>query len=611
MSAKKLITLALAAALPLSVWAVPVETAATGKNQEAALKKAEVNAVRNVMLTITDEEFVRGHVSDIRQQIILNSGNLVTGSEILSSESNDSGQTTVRARFEVDRDKMAGIISKIGGGTAETPVTADTANTEPPKTDPETGDTAKTETAGTGTADPAKPEATQAGPEVSPAPTPGADPRIAERWLVTKIARDIHDGLAAVGDGVAVREVSRKTKDSGEEITQYEIAETDPQNAGDKTEDSRKTFDLITTRAPEGVTAKLAISDALFEAMEIDDVQRDTVRDILEGTSGFYSIADDSLKVTTGLKENSRTADDITVKWAPAVMETTMHSLTAYKDSLDYSIKLPSLEILETEEADDEEETGEKKEAGKKSVLLFGISDFGLTAQNRQDSFQADLSADKISYSPIEIRNLRTGFTSKIDAASHRNSLGYSFKMGELILAEPDAGEDERFDIKNASAELSLNNLDTSAMAAACGDKTAGMNMLQFSKCNMTIDEDARDAAILGLVGWNFSASLNLGAELGGSRISAKATAGIRPKPEENTSGSGENATPAMPDLPGAIILDADISIDAALLGKPQYIPEDMTEMLKQYAQDPAAPVYTYHLEFRDGALKINGKDMQ
>ena len=135
MSAKKLITLALAAALPLSVWAVPVETAATGKNQEAALKKAEVNAVRNVMLTITDEEFVRGHVSDIRQQIILNSGNLVTGSEILSSESNDSGQTTVRARFEVDRDKMAGIISKIGGGTAETPVTADTANTEPPKTD--------------------------------------------------------------------------------------------------------------------------------------------------------------------------------------------------------------------------------------------------------------------------------------------------------------------------------------------------------------------------------------------------------------------------------------------------------------------------------------------
>ena len=133
MSAKKLITLALAAALPLSVWAVPVETAATGKNQEAALKKAEVNAVRNVMLTITDEEFVRGHVSDIRQQIILNSGNLVTGSEILSSESNDSGQTTVRARFEVDRDKMAGIISKIGGGTAETPVTADTANTEPPK----------------------------------------------------------------------------------------------------------------------------------------------------------------------------------------------------------------------------------------------------------------------------------------------------------------------------------------------------------------------------------------------------------------------------------------------------------------------------------------------
>lgn len=610
MSAKKLITLALAAALPLSVWAVPVETAATGKNQEAALKKAEVNAVRNVMLTITDEEFVRGHVSDIRQQIILNSGNLVTGSEILSSESNDSGQTTVRARFEVDRDKMAGIISKIGGGTAETPVTADTANTEPPKTDPETGDTPKTETAGTGTADPAKPEAAQAGPEVSPAPTPGADPRIAERWLVTKIARDIHDGLAAVGDGVAVREVSRKTKDSGEEITQYEIAETDPQNAGDKTEDSRKTFDLITTRAPEGVTAKLAISDALFEAMEIEDVQRDTVRDLLSGTSGFYSIADDSLKVTTSLKENSRTADDITVRWAPAVMETTMHSLTAYKDSLDYSIKLPSLEILETEEAD-EEETGEKQEAGQKSVLLFGISDFGLTASNRQDGFQADLSAGKISYSPVEIKDLRTGFASKIDAAAHRNSLSYSFKMAELTYAEPDAGENERFDIKNASAELSLNNLDTSAMAAACGDKTAGMNMLQFSKCNMTIDEDARDAAILGLLGWDFSASLNLSAQLGGSLISAKATAGIRPKPEENTAKSEDNTAPSLPNLPGDVVLDADISIDAALLGKPQYIPEDMTEMLKQYAQDPAAPVYTYHLEFRDGALKINGKDMQ
>ena len=617
MSARKIMSLVLTAALPLSVWAVPVETDATGKDQEAALKKAEVNAVRNVMLTITDEEFVRGHVSDIRQQIILNSGELVTGSEILSSESNDKGQTKVRARFEVDRDKIAGIISKIGGGSAETPVTADTGNTEspsttdtastgntePPKPETATNDTQKTETAGTVT--PAS------GPEVTPAPTPGADPRVAERWLVTKIARDIHDGLTAVGDEVAVREVSRKTADNGEEITQYEIAELDPEVEDSSADSSRKIFEFITTRAPEGVTAKLNISDALYEAMDIEDVQRDTVKNILSGTKGFYSIADDSLKVTTSLKEDSRTADDITVKWAPAVMETTMHNLTAYKDSLDYSISIPSLEILETEEADEEADGAaeEKKESSKKDVLLFGLSNFSLTAQNRLDGFKTDLAAGKVSYSPLEITDVKTGFSSKIDAAAHKNSLSYSFKMAQLVFAEPDAGENERFDVKNASLDLSLNNLDTTAMAAACGDKTAGMNMLQFSKCNMTIDDDAREAAFLGLLGWDFSANINLSAQLGGSQVSAKATAGI--KPQEKSSESADGAAPSLPNIPGDIILDADISIDAALLGKPQYIPEDVTAMLKQYAQDPAATVYTYHLEFRDGALKINGKDMQ
>ncbi|WP_406547210.1 hypothetical protein, partial [Succinimonas sp.] len=119
------LSILMSAMLSAGAMAVTVDIDATGKDQDTAMKKASLQAVRNVMLDIKDKDFVKQHASEVRSQVLQNTDSLITKSEVVSSASDDKGNVKIQARFEVDQERIAGILASIENGGApagDTPV---------------------------------------------------------------------------------------------------------------------------------------------------------------------------------------------------------------------------------------------------------------------------------------------------------------------------------------------------------------------------------------------------------------------------------------------------------------------------------------------------------
>lgn len=103
------VMLALSAAADARV--VTVE--AKGKDYATAENNARVAAARQVMLSITDEKFVREHTKDIISGVINKVGNYVISFNVI--EKNEGGKPVViKAEVDVDKTKLSGYLKSIG-----------------------------------------------------------------------------------------------------------------------------------------------------------------------------------------------------------------------------------------------------------------------------------------------------------------------------------------------------------------------------------------------------------------------------------------------------------------------------------------------------------------
>ncbi len=674
---KTLLCMLITAALPVTAWAVPVEADATGKDQETALKKAEVNAVRKVMYSLADEEFVKQHTSDIRKHIILQSSQLVSGSEILSSGTDAKGNTSLHTRFEVDQDRIADIIGRIKDGRINDPAAAPSATTTETTAVTAASGTATDSGSGTGSGEPATATATttaasgtatdsgsgtgsgepattttaasgtppdstgtaspdpagsnagnsgngssetttaaaggSAGPVVAPMPADKSDTKAMARWVVTRAARGIQDGYTAVGGEAVLKEKDVRLLDSGEEVTTYEFQDPD---AGAEQPDAPAQLAFTTSTAPEGVTTRLSFSDGLYKEAGLSDTQKAVVTDLLNNSKGFYSIKDDSLTVSSSLAPGSwKNSDDETVTWGPMALEIKSYDLSNYQDAVDLNFSLPAWAVRENSDdvKDGGTDDGKGGEGGASDEdLIIQATGLAFKAQSRMDSFQTEFAATEISNSEVAVHNLTTGITSRITSPDKANTFSYGLTLGlgQFLLKSSDGDEDGAgeaaegtIDVRDVTLSLTLNGLGLDPMAKACGIQGQQMSLLKLVRCHTATDEDARDDAYMKTVSRDTTAELSFSAQLSGSRVTATATAGFKPQAGQ------ENA--AFPELMEAAVLDADVGIDASLLNKTQYVPEDFAGMLKKYAADPGAAVYTYHLEYRKGELKINGKGLE
>ncbi len=84
-----------------------------GKNLRTAEQNARVAATRQVMLSVTDEKFIREHTKEIRADVIAGAEKYVSGIRI--TEKNESGRfMTIKAEVDVDKPKLSAYLKSIG-----------------------------------------------------------------------------------------------------------------------------------------------------------------------------------------------------------------------------------------------------------------------------------------------------------------------------------------------------------------------------------------------------------------------------------------------------------------------------------------------------------------
>lgn len=582
------LSILMSAMLSTGAMAVTVDIDATGKDQDTAMKKASLQAVRNVMLDIRDKDFVKQHASEVRSQVLQNADSLITRSEVVSSSADDKGNVKIQARFDVDQERIAGILAGIENGGApagDTPVSGSDSGKD---TGTGGAETLAANNSSSGTEDPQKTPATKA--DQPPAEDDDDDEKTEFKALIPERKYDMknpRDAGQFIADTTA-REMARFFQDigiSGSVTKKPGSVSSDNSDSADlefamEGDEDKFTLTLTNSYSDDGVVTVVAADDRLFK--DADEAEASLVKSILANTENRYSIKDDT--AVTAITLPSGKLEE--VSWDTATMEYKAYGVSNYQNAYNIAISFPKIQIATSAD-------------GKDPVVISAMKS---TVENRADSFTLNYAIGE--------------FAGNFDGAMKLNSLGFSLEKTASASKKPgfiDYGLDltlggfsyEAMGIKigDAAINLGLKELDMNSFIKACdynNGEIIGFGSMAKCIAANSGNEDLTDS--LNTV-FNPASSLNLAfkATLNEAKAEIKAAAGFAP----------DASFSSVEELPGAVAATADISIDAALLSMQQYGLTEMADMLKKYAKDPEAAALTYHLEFKGGQLLINGKPLE
>ncbi len=582
------LSILMSAMLSTGAMAVTVDIDATGKDQDTAMKKASLQAVRNVMLDIKDKDFVKQHASEVRSQVLQNADSLITRSEVVSSSADDKGNVKIQARFDVDQERIAGILAGIENGGApagDTPVSGSDSGKD---TGTGGAETLAANNSSSGTEDPQKTPATKA--DQPPAEDDDDDEKTEFKSLIPERKYDMknpRDAGQFIAD-TAAREMARFFQDigiSGSVTKKPGSVSSDNSDSADlefsmEGDEDKFTLTLTNSYSDDGVVTVVAADERLFK--DADEAEASLVKSILANTENRYSIKDDT--AVTAITLPSGKLEE--VSWDTATMEYKACGVSNYQNAYNIAISFPKIQIATSAD-------------GKDPVVISAMKS---TVENRADSFTLNYAIGE--------------FAGNFDGAMKLNSLGFSLEKTASASKKPgfiDYGLDLTLggfsyeamgiQISDASLNLGIKELDMNSFIKACdyqkGEIIGFGSMARCIAAN-TDNEELTDS--LNTV-FNPASSLNLAfkATLNEAKAEIKAAAGFAP----------DASFSSIEELPGAVAATADISIDAALLSMQQYGLMEMAEMLKKYAKDPEASALAYHLEFKGGQLLVNGKPLE
>ncbi|MEE3422664.1 MAG: DUF945 family protein [Succinimonas sp.] len=582
------LSILLSAMLSAGAMAVTVDIDATGKDQDTAMKKASLQAVRNVMLDIKDKDFVKQHASEVRSQVLQNTDSLITKSEVVSSSSDDKGNVKIQARFDVDQERIAGILAGIENGGApagDTPVSDNTSGKDIVKSGAET---LAANNSSSGTEDPEKTPAPKA--DQTPPEDDEDDEKTEFKALIPERTYDMknpRDAGQFIAD-TAAREMARFFQDigiSGTVTKKPGSVSTDNSDSADlefamEGDEDKFTLTLTNSYSDDGVVTLIAADDRLYK--DADEAEASLVKSILANTENRYSIKDDT--AVTAITLPSGKLEE--VSWDTAAMEYKAYGVSNYQNAYNIALSFPKIQIATSAD-------------GKDPVVISAIKG---TVENRADSFTLNYAIGE--------------FSGNFDGAMKLNSLGFSLEKTASASKKPgfiDYGLDLTLggfsyeamgiQISDAAINLGLKELDMNSFIKACHyQKGEIIGFGSMAKCiAANTDNDELTDSLNTVFNPASSLSLAFKATLNSAKAEIKAAAGFAP----------DAAFSSIEELPGAVAATADISIDAALLSMQQYGLAEMAEMLKKYAKDPEASALTYHLEFKGGQLLVNGKPLE
>ncbi|WP_406039212.1 hypothetical protein [Succinimonas sp.] len=110
---KKLLAFMVCALVSSGVSAQVITVEARGKDQATAEINAKTAAARKMMLTLTDEKFVKEHTAEIRSGVIARAEDYVSGFKVLSSEKKGN-LISISAAADVNRPRLTAYLKSLG-----------------------------------------------------------------------------------------------------------------------------------------------------------------------------------------------------------------------------------------------------------------------------------------------------------------------------------------------------------------------------------------------------------------------------------------------------------------------------------------------------------------
>ena len=287
------LSILMSAMLSTGAMAVTVDIDATGKDQDTAMKKASLQAVRNVMLDIKDKDFVKQHASEVRSQVLQNADILITRSEVVSSSADDKGNVKIQARFDVDQERIAG---------------DDDEKTEFKALIPERKYDMK-------------------------------NPRDAGQFIADTTAREMARFFQDIGISGSVTKKPGSVSSDNSDSADLEFS-----MEGDE---DKFTLTLTNSYSDDGVVTVVAADDRLFK--DADEAEASLVKSILANTENRYSIKDDT--AVTAITLPSGKLEE--VSWDTATMEYKAYGVSNYQNAYNIAISFPKIQIATSADGKD------------------------------------------------------------------------------------------------------------------------------------------------------------------------------------------------------------------------------------------------------------------
>lgn len=567
-----------------SASAMTVDVSSVGKDEAAALKSASVKAVRDVMIKMTGDDFVKSHVKEVRSEIILKADQYVAGTNVVSSEAADGGNVKLQVNVDVDETKLASALTSLG---------ADVDAAYRPKEDANSGgsesSSAQTTTPGTQTSEtqtaqapgaffdpadfPAVPSVSIPGVSAAlPAPAVTAyagDPKSAGRHATSLIATGAGDILNLFSDKI--------------KVVPNTAADTDTSFVYDVLAEGKKLFSATMTNAyGSNFVDTILTYDSGFDSLleNLPEAARPLVKDAFRSVRSHYDLSADTAQITFGLS-GKIDAKPESISWKNARSKVTLYG--ASKNSSEFDMHYVADEFSR----DDGE--GWKMSAKDGSYVY----------QNRADRNLLRVHAGKIDAGDedggMTISDLAFGFESGPSADKVVNMVDYSWGvwLGQF--------KGYGMDITDVGAGIGFRNLNLSSVAQICGAaKDQPLTAGAFLKCAIQKQNDFdSEKMFFSMLQNATSLDLKLQAKLDGHPVdlSGSVTFGdVKDFSDGDT--VGEKMT-----------LSADLKLARALFDLKQYQLDGVKDFAVKFVGDPNADVYEFHMELRGGNFTINGKN--
>ena len=476
---KTYLSLLISVLLPASAMAVSVDVPASGKTEDIAIQKANINAVRMAMIEIKGEKFLQEHTKEIRNLVILKIDDYVSGTQVVSSQTNEKGNIDIYARVEVDKDKLAAVLNGVGGGS-NTQTSAETNVTTPSGTETASnqGGEQQNTSQGTGEVQSDKPESAGTAAaareklvtddelaylaSVNPAEVNSLD--ATKRYyhaLRNKMLAATQENLASLGSTLTLKSYDDENVNDTTDVFKYSAFE----------EDDEEFYTVTMTNSYEigKVNSSFSINDVFFEELGLGESFTPLAKEFLNTSKHSVNIASDTAESVFSVKEGELSG----FKWKPVQFDYKLSNVSKTLNDFEVSFKLPELANPEAK---------------------FLLSDASAFVEKRPQNFAFNFNIKNFRLAheegSLELDNYfhKIGSVPSADMKPANYDIG--FRIGIDRYSDVESGK--AWGINGTQFAFNIKNIDLSHAAAKCGQDPASFGFTDFFKC-LSSDSDSEN----------------------------------------------------------------------------------------------------------------------